>query len=47
MERVERRAARKSFDPPVEPATREIDLVGHVLATPAERRSKLFARCRQ
>jgi predicted transcriptional regulator len=44
-ERVERPAARKRFVAQVETANREIDLVGHALASPAERHSKLFARC--
>jgi hypothetical protein len=46
-ERMERRAARKRFVAQVETPNREIDLVGRGLASPAERHSKIFARCPQ
>jgi hypothetical protein len=43
-ERVERRAAGRSFVAPVETPNREIDLIGRTPAPPAERDSKTFCK---
>ena len=44
-ERLERRAATKRFVADADTSNSEIDLIGRALASPAERHSRVFARC--